>query len=228
MTTTTNWFWIGAVLLAAALSYGVSRLANPGEELAPWDAAELHRMKVRLRELEASTASSARLAHEAQAAALAAQSVGPSVDARIAPAKPLESLRAPDAGDSTEGTSAAPTEVTPGDVVARLDARFFSEGVDPAWSRDAARRVERIGTHLPQGARIVALECRSSMCRLEMSHPSQNAFQHFIHAGLVDDAYAWDGPFMAAITGTPDQAGNVEAVAYLAKPDTILTPSGTD
>ncbi len=119
---------------------------------------------------------------------------------------------------------ASEPEMTADEVVTRLDARFFSEGVDPAWSREASQRVERLRTHLPQGAHVVSLECRSSMCRLEMSHPSQTSFQHFIRAGLIDDAAGWDGPFMAAIKGGPEQAGGVAAVAFLARAGAELAP----
>ncbi|RKG73846.1 hypothetical protein D7W79_24490 [Corallococcus exercitus] len=77
---------------------------------------------------------------------------------------------------------------------------------------------------LPRGARIVSLECRSSMCRLQMSHPSQDAFRNFLREGLMDDADAWEGPFMAALTGTPGRSGEVEAAAYLARAGVDLAP----
>ncbi|NTX65921.1 hypothetical protein HUA74_35205 [Myxococcus sp. CA051A] len=62
------------------------------------------------------------------------------------------------------------------------------------------------------------------MCRLEMSHPSLETFQHFIREGLVHDTNAWEGPFMAALKSPPGQLGAVEAVAYLARPGADLAP----
>ncbi|WP_375759795.1 hypothetical protein [Corallococcus exercitus] len=185
------------------------------------DAPELQRLKAQVRELEASVAHSERLAREAQVAVRAA---GPRVDIPLAPELSSVAMSPPDAGLSTEGMAAVHQEPTPDEAVARMDARFFGEGVDTAWSPAATRRAERLGAVLPQGARIVSLECRSSMCRLQMSHPSQDAFRKFLREGLMDDAEAWDGPFMAALTGTPGRSGEVEAVAYLAREGVDLAP----
>ncbi|WP_147451990.1 hypothetical protein [Corallococcus sp. CA041A] len=222
---TRNWVWVCAVLFVGLLSYGVSRLAGASDvkarESGARDTTELQRLKAQVRELEASVAHSERLAREAQ---VAARAPGPRVDTPMAPGQPSVAMSPPDAGLSTEGTAAVHQEPTPDEAVARMDARFFGEGVDPAWSHDATQRVERLGAVLPRGARIVSLECRSSMCRLQMSHPSLDAFQKFLREGLIDDAAAWDGPFMAALTGTPGRPGEVEAVAYLARAGVDLAP----
>ncbi|MBN8228004.1 hypothetical protein JYK02_10840 [Corallococcus macrosporus] len=203
------------------LSYGVSRLAvasdvNAGEPGAR-ETTELQRLKAQVRELEGSVAHSERLAREAQ---VAARATGPRVDTPVAPDPSSVDMSPPDA----EAIAAVHEEPTPDEAVARMDARFFGEAVDTAWSHGATRRAERLGAVLPQGARIVSLECRSSMCRLQMSHPSQDAFHKFLREGLMEAADAWDGPFMAALTGTPGQAGEVEAVAYLARAGVDLAP----
>ncbi|MHA7629220.1 hypothetical protein [Corallococcus sp. M7] len=220
---TRTWGWIGAVLFVGLLSYGVSRLAGTSDvnagEAGARETTELQRLKAQVRELKSSVAHSERLAREARA-------TGPRVDMPMAPGPSSVDMRPSDAGLSTEGEgmAAVQQEPTPDEEVARMDARFFSEGVDTAWSHDATRRAERLGAALPQGARIVSLECRSSMCRLQMSHPSQDAFRKFLREGLMDDADAWDGPFMAALTGTPGRSGEVEAVAYLARAGVDLAP----
>ncbi|NOJ92066.1 hypothetical protein HMI51_03770 [Corallococcus coralloides] len=209
------------------LSYGVSRLAGASDmkarESGARDTTELQRLKAQVRELEASVAHSERLAREAQ---VAARAMGPRVGTPMAPGPSSVAMGLPDAGLSVEGEDMAAVhpEPTPDEAVARMDARFFGEGVDAAWSRDATRRAERLGAVLPRGARIVSLECRSSMCRLQMSHPSQDAFQKFLREGLIDDADAWEGPFMAALTGAPGRPGEVEAVAYLARGGVDLAP----
>ncbi|AFE04510.1 dihydrolipoamide acetyltransferase [Corallococcus coralloides DSM 2259] len=222
---TRNQVWVGAVLFVGLLSYGVSRLGGASDvnarEPGASDTPELQRLKAQVRELEASVAHSERLAREAH---VAARAQGPRLDTPMAPAPASVAMRPPDAGLATEGMAAPPPEPTPDEAVARMDARFFGEGVDTAWSHDATRRAERLGEALPQGARIVSLECRSSMCRLQMSHPSQDAFQKFLREGLIDDANAWEGPFMAALTGTPGRPGEVEAVAYLARAGVELAP----
>ncbi|MGE6757449.1 hypothetical protein ACQKGO_05500 [Corallococcus interemptor] len=199
------------------LSYGVFRLTRTTDvsagEGGARETTELQRLKAQVRKLEASVAHSEQLAREARATA-----------SRVAPGQSPEALGPPDAGLKIEEVAEAPPEPAPDEEVARMDARFFSEGVDTAWSHAATRRAERLGAVLPPGARIVSLECRSSMCRLQMSHPSQDAFRQFLREGLMEDADAWDGPFMAALTGTPGRSGEVEAVAYLARAGVDLAP----
>ncbi|NTX66453.1 hypothetical protein HUA74_37920 [Myxococcus sp. CA051A] len=214
-----------AVLFAGLLSYGVYWLTGAGDvktmEVGARDTTELQQLKTQVRELEASVARSERLAHEVQ---VAARAVGPRVDTPTALDGNSVAMSPPDAGFSSEGTAAVLPEPTQDEVVARMEARFFSEEVDPAWSRDATQRAERLGALLPRGARVVSLECRSSMCRLQMSHPTQDAFQRFVRDGLIDDATTWAGPFMAVLTGTPGRLGEIEAVAYLARDGVNLSP----
>jgi hypothetical protein len=217
-------------LLGGLLVYGVARHLDGSAVDAPAvsggpEAAELRRLREQVRELEVSAARSERLAREAQVTARAAQAV---VAPRVEALPALE----PASGDARppgeEGQRPAPEEPTPDEVVARLDARFFGEGVDPAWSRDATPRAERLGGLLPRGARVVSLECRSSMCRLEMSHPDLESFQGFLRDGLLGEANTWDGAFMATLKSAPGRPGGVEAVAYLARSGVSLTPDALE
>ncbi|MCP3099613.1 hypothetical protein LZ198_12115 [Myxococcus sp. K15C18031901] len=222
---TRNWIWACAVLLSGLLSYGVYWLISAGDmkamEVGARDATEVQRLTAQVRALEASVARSEQLAREAQVAARAA---GTRVDTPTGPTEDATAIGPPDSDRSTVGTAVAHPEPTPDEVVARMDARFFSEDVDPTWSRDATQRAEKLGALMPRGARVVSLECRSSMCRLQMSHPSQDDFQRFLREGLIDDSNAWDGPFMAAITSALGRPGEVEAVAYLARAGVDLAP----
>lgn len=213
-------------LLGGLLVYGVARHLDGSAVAAPdvsgQEAAELLRLREQVRELEVSAALSERLAREAQVTARAAQAVvvAPRVEALPAPEPSPSGARPP----GEEGEGPASGEPTPEEMVARLDARFFGEAVDPAWSRDATPRAERLGVLLPRGARVVSLECRSSMCRLEMSHPDLESFQGFVRDGLLGEANTWDGAFMAALKSAPGRPGGVEAVAYLARSGVRLAP----
>lgn len=161
---TRTWGWIGAVLFVGLLSYGVSRLASTSDVSAGEGGAretiELQRLQSQVRNLEASFARSEQLAREARATA-----------PRVAPEPVSEAMSPPDASLHTEALAEVTPEPTPDEEVARMDARFFSEGGR-------------------QG----------------------------------QDADAWDGPFMAALTGTPGRSGEVEAVAYLARAGVDLAP----
>ncbi|NMO13436.1 hypothetical protein HPC49_08745 [Pyxidicoccus fallax] len=225
-----KWAFVIAGLLGGLLTLGLGRLIG-GEAAgtsasAEREAAELRRLKQQVRELEASVAGSERLAREAQVTARAAQAaVGPRVETSPAPERGAGAVEPAGAGSpSAEGADAVPPEPTPEEVVARLDARFFGEEVDAAWSRDALPRAERLGVLLPRGARVVSLECRSSMCRLEMSHPSLESFQGFVREALLGTGNPWDGAFMASLKGNPALPGGVQAVAWLARAGVELTP----
>jgi|GEM_PF-2023333 len=219
--------WLCAVILSGALSYGVSRLtldnATPASETDA-HAAELRALRSQVRELQASVESSTRVAHEAHLTAQAARAANPRPDAPAAPAAPSVPADPDESEPDTESAAERRQEMTSEEAVTRLDARFFGEGVDRTWSHEATQRAERLRTHLPQGARFLSMECRSSMCRLEMVHANLEAFQHFIRDGLINDATSWDGPFMAALKSPPGRPGEVEAVAYLARPGADLAP----
>ncbi|MCP3100046.1 hypothetical protein LZ198_14310 [Myxococcus sp. K15C18031901] len=219
--------WVGGILLTGALSYGVYRLLGAADSRArdsEEQAAGLQALESQVRELKAAVAQSTRTAQEAQAAAQAARLSGPRAEPSATAGVGSGGAGATPPGASREDAAAPPREATPDDAVLRLDARFFGESVDPTWRRDAEQRTERLRAELPRGVRIVSMECRSSICRLEMSHPSLESFQKFIRDRLVDDVATWDGPFMAAVKGPAGNAGEVEAVAYLARPGTTLMP----
>lgn len=222
-----KWAVVFVGIVGVLLSYGVSRFSGGSAVEAPdpgaHDATELQRLKAQVRELEASVATSERLAREAQVAARAA-----SARVETLPAPEPAPEETADARPSGEDTKAAPREVDPNEVVEKLDARFFSEALDPGWSGEARQRAQRLGGLLPEGSRVVSLECRSSMCRLELSHPSLESFQGFVREGLMGTGNDWDGPFMAALTGDPKQPGGVQAVAYLARAGADLSPDALD
>jgi hypothetical protein len=111
------------------------------------------------------------------------------------------------------------------EVIEQLDERFFTEPLDPGWSQEARRRAEQFGGLLPKGARVLSLECRSSICRMETTQPSLEAFQNFMRQGLLAGGHEWNGPVMAAVKGDPNKPGEVLTVTYLAREGADLSPS---
>lgn len=89
-------------------------------------------------------------------------------------------------------------------------------------------RAEQFSGRLPEGARVLSLQCRSSMCRLETSHPSLESFQGFIQQTVMRGEHNWNGPIMAALEGDPRQPGEVKAVVYLAREGADLSPSSPE
>jgi hypothetical protein len=220
-----------AGLCGGLLTYGASRLVDWRDKNEPSpggaDSTELQRLRAQVRQLEGSIASSDRLARAAQLTAQAAQAVvRQRVEALPAPPQGSESGNPGTQDESlpTEAPSPSPPEPSPQEVVEQMDGRFYDEKLDPDWSREALPRAEQFSGRLPEGVRVVSLQCRSSMCRLETSHPNLESFQGFIQQTVMRGEHNWNGPIMAALQGDPKQPGEVKAVVYLAREGTDLSP----
>ncbi len=222
-----------ASLLGGLVIYGAFQLvdwSDKSESGSP-ESTELRRLREQVRKLEGSVASSDRLAREAQLTAQAAQAVARQrVEDPPAPARGSEPNNQGKSDEilPIEASGASPREPSPQELVAQMDARFFGEGLDSNWSREAMPRAQQFGLTLPEGARVVSLECRSSMCRLEMSHPSLESFQGFIQQRVLQGEHEWNGPIMAALQGDPQRPGEVHAVAYLAREGVDLSPASLE
>jgi hypothetical protein len=148
---------LGAAFAYGWLSHGREppRSANPSSELSS-----------RLGEVEQQLRDVRRQAEVERAAAVQARS-GPSPapassPAAIAPAKPR----------MTE----AEREQR---LSARLDRQFDGEREDPSWSERAARELsDAVGASLPHST-LEAARCGSSLCRLSLTHRSQQAADEF-------------------------------------------------
>lgn len=204
-------------------TYGVSRLGGGDEQGSPEtdtpEATGLRRLREQVRELEASVAHSERAAREAQSAAQAAQ-----VAVRAQGEKPSSAPPAPEANPPARGPDAPPPEPRVEEVIEQLDERFFTELLDPGWSQQARRRADQFTGLLPTGARVLSLECRTSICRMETAQPSLEAFQDFVRQRLVGGNHDWDGPIMAAVKGDPHKPGEIVTVTYLAREGADLSP----
>jgi hypothetical protein len=97
-------------------------------------------------------------------------------------------------------------------------AEFDRDRVDPAWnpSRELNSKVARLLSH---GASVRALECRSSLCRLETSHPSSENYAKFTRDFVrIGGSPVWAGPVVFKLLSRPASgAGSTIAVAYLAR-----------
>jgi hypothetical protein len=99
-----------------------------------------------------------------------------------------------------------------------VEADFDRDRGDPAWnpSRQLIAKVARL---LTQGASVRALECRSSLCRLETSHPSAENYAKFTRDFVrLGGSPVWAGPVVFKLLSRPASGGgSTIAVAYLAR-----------
>lgn len=136
---------------------------------------------------ESRIATNQGLAQEAEVAA-SARAVAP----EEAPA--LEDERAQESEDR-RAMLEPPSPVVYDDSRESVLVTYDDETSDPDWSATAASELDDLlRRNLPGGSRLDALECRSTMCRIDLSHPDAEAHSRFVMEGLRD----WPGSIFVA------------------------------
>ena len=139
------------------------------------------------------------------------------------PGLPLADSAMPPASSTGVGSpapSAQPERPVPPsaqEVVDSLEAAVHGEPSDPHWSRyaeDLARaRLERTLTT----SRLESVHCGASLCRLETSHPNQEALERFREQVLMaSEPVLWNGASYSSVQGDA-RAGTLVTVSYLAR-----------
>ncbi|MFZ5892054.1 MAG: hypothetical protein ACOY0T_13445 [Myxococcota bacterium] len=115
--------------------------------------------------------------------------------------------------DSPEGP------VTPDELLAaqrfevdRLEKQFKEEPLDEAWAPGATKRVEEVSARLPAGMRLERVSCRSSMCRVELSHRDPQTRNENLRA------LAAASPFQGGIYVDVPEDARKPSVAYFSRP----------
>lgn len=143
-------------------------------------------------------------------------------------ALPEERPLADEASEAAPAAGATPPapEVTTEVVATRLADSFRDERQDPSWDSGEATRLERaLPAHLPSGSRLLRVECRSTLCRIESSHEGVTQFADFARSSFLMENRVNEGPFFASVT-SPVVAGQpVTTVAYVARKGHILPMS---
>jgi hypothetical protein len=149
---------------------------RPGTE-ASRRGVELRKVSARLALLEESLA---RLDQRVEALVASVSSLSDRDDAE---ATSVES----DAEDAWQGESALPAatdseaeqaeqELATSQQMATVESSFWSEPVDPDWSHEAGDTIRRaLNRGLPGPPAAVNMECRSTLCRVELQQPDFQA-----------------------------------------------------
>jgi hypothetical protein len=116
------------------------------------------------------------------------------------------------AGDSTGSHSVSATQ-----IMDLERSTFMREAKDRSWSDNAAGRI-RVGLtgHLPSGSSINNVECRTTICSVELQHRDAESYHEFVRSALLGaNDGLWGGPFSAIITNQ-DESG-VRAQVFIAR-----------
>ncbi|NTX14744.1 hypothetical protein HUA76_28530 [Myxococcus sp. CA056] len=100
---------------------------------------------------------------------------------------------------------------------AHVERTFEHESSDSGWASEAQREIrENLSSHLPATASVRDLDCRATLCRLEVDFPVETDFQEAMgRPGAM--ARLWKGPSMARIDRDSTR-GSVTVVGYLVRP----------
>jgi hypothetical protein len=112
-----------------------------------------------------------------------------------------------------------------------VDSVWENQEVDRAWAPDRQVSAD-IARVLPSGSRLNALECRTSMCRIELAHPDIDTHNEFMMSALVPPASmapgqefrpVWQGMTMFKVE-KPEPGKPLKTVAYFVRADHELPP----
>jgi hypothetical protein len=156
-----------------------------------------------------------------QAAVEAQRAEGPRTSTIIlqAPGAASQATPAAQAPASAPSASGSPG-MAPQEMHDSVEASFVSESTDASWSRQAAGTARTsVTARLPAGGRIDAIECRSSMCRVEATLPDEQSYREYAFSRKPHLDSAWQGPSMITRLRT-ESDGSVVSVSYLGRDGT--------
>jgi hypothetical protein len=104
------------------------------------------------------------------------------------------------------------------EVAMRMQAAFSSEGPDRDWSEKTQQATqEKISAMMPNGSAVRSVDCRASLCRVEMSHEGVDDYRQFVRgAYLSPESGVWSGPTFTTVLERP-AGGGLVAVSFLAR-----------
>jgi len=120
-------------------------------------------------------------------------------------------------------TPAPAKDLTTEDIRDTLSARFTEEAYDSKWSVVTREKVQsRLSSALPKGARMLSVDCKTSMCRAEIAEPDLEAHQQLIKSAFASPPTPWEGSTMLALAEEPG-SGKVTTIAFIAREGQGLT-----
>jgi hypothetical protein len=114
--------------------------------------------------------------------------------------------------------AAAPLhKVTSADMRDHYDIAFTGEYEDGSWAPSArSLATQRLKATLPPGSALRSIDCRTSMCRVETSHPDMQHYRQFVESSFRDPSSSvWNAATFSSLVD--DTSGNLVVVSYVAR-----------
>jgi hypothetical protein len=141
-----------------------------------------------------------------------------------APAAPKQVVEDP-ASAAIAPPKAPPVDMT--EMREQLEESFTKQRTDARWTDEARRTAEtRLSVILPETSKLQALECRTSMCRIETVHQGLESYRQFVQDAFMNpETKLWNGGFFLIQLADPVD-GKLVTIAYLARDGAKLPPIG--
>jgi hypothetical protein len=140
------------------------------------------------------------------------------VVAQAEPEPPATSANAVEANDHVSRAQPAPNQPTMQEIQETRLEIFKNEPVDAAWRREAEVSAQRqVSTGLPADASAGPLECRSTMCRVEISYKDMDSYKEYVKKSIESADREWKGGVMGLVIERHDN-GSVRAEHYYVRP----------
>ena len=97
----------------------------------------------------------------------------------------------------------APAAMTEAQMNETAERRFDKQTYDAGWARDAQDRLQKkIGAQLPEKSKLLRVECRETLCRVDMEFADQDALRNGLNGLLLGRVVVWDGPVLNYVLST--------------------------
>ena len=103
-----------------------------------------------------------------------------------------------------------------------LERQFLQQALDASWARQAQSELETgLGLLLDQRSFMTPIACRSSLCRVELTHQDERAYASFVDTFTHVLFRIWKGPGFVSKQGET-RRGEWIMVMFLAREGTKL------
>lgn len=135
----------------------------------------------------------------------------------VAAEAPAEAARAP-AETPAQDSPPPAASLTSDEIQTLMQSRFELESQDPTWSRGAAARItDQVARNITPNSRVVSVDCRRSLCRIESRHDDLDAYRRFATEALAVHDGSWNGTITSSLLGTGKER-ELTSVGYLVRP----------
>src|SRR6185312_7924965 len=120
--------------------------------------------------------------------------------------------------DPAPAAPAAPApQRTNQEIMDHYEISFTEQNADAAWAPGARHLAEqRLKATMPDGSEVRAIDCRTSLCRIETSHADMAHYQQFVRSALFDPTTSvWNAATYSSLV--EDRDGHLVVVSYVSR-----------